>query len=567
MKNFLFESIWIVSPKERRGRTETFHPRKNLIVGLNHTGKSSLIKTLFKTMGASPSGDLKKWDPETMAAVGFSVDGCSYRVVHQNKSRGLFDSDGTLIWAAKAHKEWSEGITKILGFNLVLTDKNSEIAQADLRCFFLPFYINQDGSWQAKWDTFTGMQQYRKPVDGILEYFAGIKPPRYYEIDSLRAQARRTLEDLRRERLFLEKVRDKVSKAIGTPGPKLQLDDFLLEVSGLTKEVTELNRQQEKLRDDSVREEEVLSGIRDQINLAVNALSTYDADSDFLRVHPHQMLTCPTCGAEHERPFLEILKYAEDARVLRELVAKLRSDAVISAERCQGTNARLRQLSSTYHRVTSALDIRRGELRFGDVVKSVALESAASAFGVESANLTRDAEVLSTQLDKLDSDLKQLTSMTRSKEILGVFRAAYAEALASLNLPSVDTSKLRLTSRPDLSGSGGPRSILAYYAALWRTCAGPHGSFCVPFVVDSPNQQGQDNANLPKVLAFIFDDLPVGSQVIVGSEIDTPHSFDKRIVLDKPYGLLEEIQYEDTRGVVEPLLDMMYDALSVSTAT
>jgi hypothetical protein len=69
----------------------------------------------------------------------------------------------------------------ITGFNLVLMSKDGQSVLADPKCFFLPFYINQDGSWQAGWGTFLGLQQFRSPVTPILEYFSGIKPPEYYE--------------------------------------------------------------------------------------------------------------------------------------------------------------------------------------------------------------------------------------------------------------------------------------------------------------------------------------------------------------------------------------------------
>ena len=47
MRNFRFESICLLSQSEQRARKVTFDRQLNLIVGRNHTGKSSLIKSLF----------------------------------------------------------------------------------------------------------------------------------------------------------------------------------------------------------------------------------------------------------------------------------------------------------------------------------------------------------------------------------------------------------------------------------------------------------------------------------------------------------------------------------------
>jgi hypothetical protein len=133
-------------------------------------------------------------------------------------------------------------------------------------------------------------------------------------------------------------------------------------------------------------------------------------------------------------------------------------------------------------------------------------------------------------------------------------------------MPLIETKGTRLTSRPKVSGSGGPRSTLAYYAALWWTCLGRAGSFSIPLVIDAPNQQGQDPINLPKVLAFVADSLPSNAQVIVCSEIDTEHSYDRKIPLDRPYELLSKDKYDEVSQTIEPLVKLMHEALQRNDA-
>jgi oligoribonuclease (3'-5' exoribonuclease) len=80
-------------------------------------------------------------------------------------------------------------------------------------------------------------------------------------------------------------------------------------------------------------------------------------------------------------------------------------------------------------------------------------------------------------------------------------------------------------------------------------------------VRDSPNQQGQDKVNLPTILKFISEHLPKDSQIILGSEIDAEHFFDKRIMLNIPYSLLLEEEYEQVNKVINPRVDLMYAQL------
>lgn len=561
MKNLLFENIWILSHKDRRARKIGFHPKKNLIVGRNHTGKSSLIKALFLTLGARPQGELAQWDESAVSLVDFRVDQIRFRVLHQSRYRALFDIEGKLITATGDHSEWSESFASATGFNLVLTDKNLETVPADPRCFFLPFYINQDGSWQSGWDTFTGMQQYRAPIRPILEYFTGIKPPEYYEVKSKRDQEQKQLDELHKEQRFLEKAKERFGKSLSLTGPKVHPENFDLEIEQLTKEVTSLNKRQEALRDTAVRQREVLENIQLQIRLAKDALATYDSDAKYLQTEPREHLVCPTCGAEHAESFLDILTYAEDARLLHDLVVQLQEDMHKGAKQYQKTQVELQQLNSNYGRITDILETRRGDLHFQQVVDSMGAESAFRAFEDEGAALKSDIDQRLSMIEVLDGKLNALTDKKRSKAILSEFRDAYSAALMRLNLPTLDTSGARLTSRPDLSGSGGPRSVLAYYGAIWHVCYGTGASFAVPLVIDSPNQQGQDDINLPKVLTYLASYLPTQAQVIVGSEIDTDHEFDSKLVLDEPYKLLKESEYSEIEQLLEPMRKAMYDAV------
>ncbi len=118
MRSFLFENIWLLSRKDRRGRCLKFHRHKNLIQGRNHTGKSSLIKMLFLTLGARPKGDLTKWDEDTISLVDFRVDGQKYRALHQRGTRALFDEGGSLILTTGDHGEWSRRFADVTGLTL-----------------------------------------------------------------------------------------------------------------------------------------------------------------------------------------------------------------------------------------------------------------------------------------------------------------------------------------------------------------------------------------------------------------------------------------------------------------
>jgi len=188
-------------------------------------------------------------------------------------------------------------------------------------------------------------------------------------------------------------------------------------------------------------------------------------------------------------------------------------------------------------------------------------ESAFEAFESELLILKAKIDEALSQIEIFSAKLAELTSAKRTKEILTLFRTSYASAILALNLPIVDTKKARLNSRPNVSGSGGPRAVLAYYSALWRTSLGPHGSYSVPLVIDSPQQLGQDEENLPRMIKFIANEMPDSAQVILGIETPTEESFGQIVELNEPYHLLNTNDFEKVDALVQPYVDRMYLAL------
>lgn len=562
MRNFRFKSIWLLSEDEQRARTEIFSPKKTLLVGMNHTGKSSLIKSLFIALGAYPAGELDRWSKDTTSLVEFSLDGATYHVVQQHNHRALFSGGRKLEFASATATDWGKNFADLIGFNLVLTDRQMNSVTGDARAFFLMFYINQDGSWLSDWSTFKNLQQYqKKAVDSVLDYFTGVKPPKYYELNSQKLVLQKELTDFRGEERIIRNIKDRFGKTIPLDGPKTVPSVFDQDVARLTQEITELNIEQEKLRHILVRERETAESLALQTKLAEQALAHYDSDAAFLRMEPHDVLVCPVCHAEHDKIFMDILKYSEDARVLRSLVIQLKDDFRKVSKVMAKSKASLKELDDNYIRISAILEIRRGDLKFGDVVRSMGAETAFAAFESELAELQEKINDLVVKVDALEIQLQELTSKKRSSDILSVFRRAYVAALASLNMPVIDTRRLRLNSRPRISGSGGPRSVLAYYSALWTTAFSEYGSFTVPIVIDSPQQQGQDTTNLPIMIRYIANDLPSDAQIILAVESPTRYPFDKKIELNEPYGLLRSEDFNDVRAIVRPYVDAMYAEL------
>src|SRR5690606_3240434 len=140
-------------------------------------------KNLFWTLGCSPQKHIDGgWSPDAIGALDFEYQGKSYRVIRQNKLLGLFDESGALLKFADNMSTWDRVMAQMFGYRLKLQRPSSSVqSQAGIDYLTLPFYIDQDGSWGANWDTYTNLGQFSRWQKPVFESFIGLRPNAYFE--------------------------------------------------------------------------------------------------------------------------------------------------------------------------------------------------------------------------------------------------------------------------------------------------------------------------------------------------------------------------------------------------
>jgi hypothetical protein len=428
---------------------------------------------------------------------------------------------------------------------------------------FLPFYINQDGGWTGIWRAFNGLSRFRSPATAIVEYFTQVVPPQFYVAKAESESEQRKITEIEADIRILNRTRERLSSSLDIAGPQISAEGFEVEIKEITRQLTTLNAQQEALRAEAVSLQEILASVDHQIALTTGALKRFGQDFGYLSNPKQEELICPTCGAQHEETFLSVLNFAEDARKLSEMLIRLQESRTLHGRRLAECESERRELATRYADLQAVLEVRRGELKFSDVVRSMGSGVAFIAFDQEDRALeeTRNKHLIAK--NQQDQNMKAFRNAKRRKSIKLAFQEEYRMARIKLNLPSRDITKMNVSSRPDISGSAGPREVLAYYAALWHVSRSAEFGvpFSLPIVVDCPAQSGQDPVNLPAILHFISTGLPSDAQVLLTYELDVEEKFDHRIALDAAYSVLQETEYDEVAGSILPKMEMMHKAL------
>lgn len=558
MKSLRFKKLWLVSEASRAARSIEFNPKMTLLVGKNHTGKSTLVKHIFKTLGCETKGKSDRWDSLAISVLRFDLNGVDYLAYRRANVYALKNESTGTIKVTTKYSEWSDLLANLFDFRLMLPTHQESLSQATPPFLFLPFYFDQDGSWQKQWNSFEKLSQFSSWAKPLTSYVTGQRPNGYYIAKFEETKAKAEATKVAHELGVVQSALVRVKKSLPRTTLRIDAGAFKQEIADLLRSSTQLNQEQESLRSKAFEQASVKESLSTQIAMAKDALRDLEGDLKYLtesKVEP--TLLCPTCGTTHENGFPIRLELVDDAETLRKIVAELESERQKVDEALAGIQGKLNRVRLKSHDIEKTLQIKKGALRLQDVVDSQSSEVVRGAFAKDMDSLRRQL----TKQEGISADLKEKVSKfdlpERTKEING-FYAERIELFAS----ELGVQDLRedVKKKPDAnitaSGSALPRSLLAYQFAVLHTAKEKGDANLFPVVVDSPNQQGQDAEHLSQMMNFIVKRTPAGQQLILAvEESPTGLVFDgSTIELTTPFGLLDASQYETVSGELKALV-------------
>jgi hypothetical protein len=562
MRSFRFNKLWLLSEKEKKARIVHFQPNSNALVGTNHTGKSTISRNLFAAFGCNTRPFGGEWDEDAIVAVAFNIEGQDYTMLKRGGLFTLLNENNLVQWSTAEAGVLRDNLSKLFGFVLTLVaNRANENRPARPAFFFVPFFIDQDGSWDSSWRTFQSLGEFQNWERPTLDLALGIRPPEYWSASSEFAGKKRELDDVVREHKVLEAARNKLAERFPRMPWYRDAMAFRRELKVLETQAGELAVEQDAVRSRAAEASASRDSLIAQIRLLDGALGTHASDMVFLDSYEvGNDIICPTCGTAHEHSFHERLNLEAEADELRQLRTTLSARVKVAEREHNAIAKSLEDLDSLAERIDKLLDTERGKLKLREVIDRAGVDKAFDAFDEQRTQLDNARGELSREIDELESKLALLEDPKLAKTIRAFLNAKYSEFATQLQVPpSLHTRKGEVKIKPQQGGSGGPRAILAYYFALAHTASRYSPALLPPLVIDSPHQKAQDEIKRPMVTEFIFRNRVPGQQLIVGVEEDLPQSIhlnelDSRTELTVEYGLLQDAQFEEAYSDLQPLL-------------
>lgn len=528
MAKLLLKKLIVINQLEELSKEINFTDGLNIIFGHNKTGKSSLIKSIFYTLGCQIKMEESWLNMINYFILYFSYDD-EYCIVRNGKSLRLVrinDGRTQLIVDTTSFTEFSKEFMSILGVSMVCMNSrtNSEMTATPPLVFRFQ-YIDQDSGWSKIGESFSNMQYITNWRDESTKYIVGFTDERYFKLKN-------EIAGLKYESNNLINKKNNYGELIGS------LENFILPADDEVKDFEKPLNVKHSLSDNLLNELEVLKNQKLVINKELNRLSNQryrmnmelqhimknaselDADYDYA-MGLDETVQCPFCGTNFENGITERLEIAKDMSEANELLQAYRKDIALYDNEIETKNNSLRHinrkifsLESKVERIShdfNVLDEYREEGKF-QLLKQAHKEREMLEDAITKKNCT---------IDLKSRSIDALTSSTTRRSIRDEISSQIAKTYTSLNLTNVKVKTRNFVQQIKQTGSDTPRIIYGYHIALFKYNLEREEGIFNFLVIDTPNQQGQDEENLSNIDVILDDLKDSGGQVIIGTERET----------------------------------------------
>lgn len=470
MKRLAIKKLIVISQSESRSLEVPFENGLNIILGGNKTGKSSIIKSIFTTLG------------------------CECKRIETDWKKLI---SAYLLFFKYGEKQ----------FCIVRQGKKFQ-------------YIDQDEGWSRIADSFSNVAYIKDWKPNTNKYVCGYLDDRYYELQAQKAEYILEKDDKKKELNYNQSFVSRITSTLTQIEHIESVEEVTTDIESLLAKAEELRKMQFSYNAEMTVLENDIYVNQHKLHVVEHNLIETKKDIEFAMTQEDE-LVCPICGTIYSNGLEEQLNITSDYAHCEKLITELRNSISIATEE-------LEELKEKYNGVS--LEIQSIEQKVRNSQQLLSYSSFYKNKGQYEIyeSCKRQLEVLQGEIDSyvskiaiIDEKINEKKSKERSKDIREDIEG-YCRTLAdAINLPKTFIKLRDFVQIIDRTGSETPRLVYMYQSALYLYNLYRTNSPFNFYVVDTPNQQGQDAENLGSIFKSLELFLSDEGQVIVGTERET----------------------------------------------
>ena len=558
MKEVYFKDLLIADLQNHTARYQRFEKGLNVVTSVdNHVGKSSLLKSLYYTLGAEIEFD-SVWDKHSkLYVVTLSVDEKEYRVVRLMKRFAVFEGKRLLKLTESVTKDLAQLLSKIFDFAVYLPNKETgKVEMAPPAFTFMPYYIDQDKGWSGLYESFASINQYKR-TDRIksLYYHLNIYTKQTVELMAEKDRLKEKVESLQTEEKRLNTILSALQGEIDNLPPAETVQELDMQLVLPQKRIEKLVSQIGEIRNEIQILETSVAQHEYQLNIIKEYVSLKSDTHQNKRYIQH---VCPNCGYLFDEEIFDLVKsnYSstnEDYMCQQiELLIK-------------NISQKLENAKNHYVKLQNQLKIEEQAYKvekdtFDVYIRQRGLKSSITRFQNQLGYVVENIKDTEQQINDIAKELKKLPNKKEVEDkyieytrlnimILGAWDSAYENTI-------------RLLKPIKAQGTLENKIILAQFVGLFQTMEYFKSEATrFPFVIDSPRAKEASKSSSMDILKMISD-MKMLPQIILATidysayegSIAPPAEV---IVLTEKRKLLNKADYLQKRETIISLAELL----------
>ena len=557
MRNIRFLQIKLFCYKKGTGRIFDLDGDIVIIRGGYKSGRSSLLMSLYSTLGANIRTFSHQWLQDNIVTLlKVSINGAVFQFLHIGKMFYVFKANGEEYYRAVNNSANARKLESLLGFNLTFTDNKDGHTRMPMEFMFMPFYISQDKGWDQPLRSFEGVNIYGGKKNALF-YYTGVIDDDYFlvcnNLEDVNAKIKKEEGRLEYEREFKYYVRNELShKRISVTNVDFENEksDFLNRVNNMKRMQGELMTELKKLYD----KRSYISFRKQQMH---DSLDEINKDLKFAR-DQKENITCPMCGAHVSNDDIGIYSIIEDRNICNNAILEYEDDLIKIDAKIKRLENKSEELKAEIIKLETYVEQKKNDITLNQYLDSKMYEYLDVVLDIrEKETLRRKAE-LESERYSLNEKEEQLSGNLRKDLVEEDFVKLVLSAYSKMGVTVNDNMlrNIKFGGKVSDGGSTTTRSVIAYTYAYCNLIKKYDGRLFCPIVIDDPNQNGIDRVGLSFIYKYLIEDKPADAQLILAVSSDAEIDPNDAIVIDleSQKELLIPNDFEKVRDEVETLL-------------
>lgn len=503
--NFIINEFTILAPSIKKAFNQTFKKNINLIIGIKDSGKTTLVRSMMYTLGCDVKGFEFTTDyPNNIYIMDFNIDEDNFILIRKKikdgRGKNFFkiiknNRDVNIFFDTSNYKDY---LNKIMKIEVVTRDKNKKETTLYPNHIFLPFYSDQDNSWQNYLSaTFSGINFIDNYKKVILEYFTGARPNEYYGLQLEKTNLVNQLDDISalirsKELIIKENINNiKIIENIDVEDFKKQYQFFLEMYNNILNSEHELKKE----LNEKIYKKNSYLDIKNKVTQSINSFIESELTD-----------TCPNCEQIVYNKMEDTYKlYLAKENLINErdkLNMYLKDiESEISVEMND-----LKNLKEEGYSLKSKLDTTAKLVDLNDRADSYALNRVNNKLEEEINKLRIERDKKNESLDKTKKALSELNKY----DVATKYQELMISSFKLLNVPfsynNYYTSNLESV-KISLSGATKVQAYIAQYLSIYQMITDNDKCITIPMFIDTFLKDDFNLQEIQKTTKYIFNIL------------------------------------------------------------